>query len=74
MKAFDNQILDEKLDLVYAKLKCKKSKDILIQCLVKDICQPLTGRHISHTKGKFRHLQNIKLAHSNIMKIYTLKF
>ena len=39
MKVFGNQILKEKLDLLDV-------KEILILCLVKDICQPLNGQDI----------------------------
>lgn len=59
MKVFDNEMLQEILDLVDAKLKCTEKKYILIHCFVKVLCQPFTGQDISHAKGKFWHLNNL---------------
>ena len=51
MKVFGNQVLQEKIGLVDVKSKCTEKTDILIRCLVKDICQPLTGKHISQREN-----------------------
>ena len=46
-------------------LKPTDNENIVINCLVKDICQPLHGQDILHAKQKFNYLKNLKLTDSN---------
>ena len=65
IKGFGNQVLQEKLDCVRVCLKSTDNENIVIICLVKDLCQPLHGQDILHVTQKCKHLKNIKLADSN---------
>ena len=65
IKVFGNQVLQEKLDCVRVCLKPNDNENIVINCLVKDICQPLHGQDILHAKQKFNYLKNLKLTDSN---------
>ena len=46
-------------------LKSTDNDNIVINCLVKDICQPLHGQDILHAKQKFKQLKILKLADIN---------
>ena len=65
IKCLGNQVLQEKLDYVRVCLKSTDNENIVIICLVKDICQPQHGQDILHVTQKCKHLKNLKLADSN---------
>ena len=58
IKVFGNQVLQEKLDYARVCLKSTDNENIVINCLVKDICQPLHGQDLLHAKQKLKHLKN----------------
>ena len=66
MKIFNNQVVNEKLDIVRVCLKSADNQKFFINCFVTDICQPLSGQDISYAKENFKHLKDLKLADTNI--------
>ncbi|XP_065678959.1 uncharacterized protein LOC136093693 [Hydra vulgaris] len=66
IKTFGNKSSRENLEKVELKIKCLFGKVIKINCYVKDICAPLNGQYINLAKKKYRHLNNLRLADSNL--------
>ena len=65
IRVFGIQVLQEKLDCIRVCLKSTDNENIVINCLVKDNCQPLHGQDLLHAKQKFKRLKNLKLADNN---------